>query len=111
MYELGQQITERAEELEERFDADTVDVSHYENRVSFNIGWEDDKEFTEQLERVIDCIENKLPPEHQPDNFDVSGYDNFTLSVGYDFAEVEDAEVEEDANEADNETETETEEE
>lgn len=114
MYELGQQITERAEELEERFEADAVNVSHYEGKVTFQIEWEDEEEdTTEQLERAKDVLENKLPPEHEPDNTDVSAFDDrFTVSIGYDYTDADDAADDgDDTDEEDNETETETEEE
>ncbi|AGM11689.1 hypothetical protein HCTV5_80 [Halovirus HCTV-5] len=113
MYDLGQQITERAEELEERFEADAVNVSHYEGKVTFQIEWEDDGDTAENLERAKDILENKLPPEHDPDNTDVSAFDDrFTVSIGYDYNDADDAADEgDDTDEEDNETETETDEE
>jgi len=114
MYELGQQITERAEELEEQFGADAVNVSHYEGKVTFQLEWEDDeRDILGQLDDAQELIENKLPPEHEPDNVDVSAFDQrFTISVGYDYTDEDDAADDgDDDDEEDNETETETEEE
>lgn len=114
MYELGQQITEEAEELEERFNADAVNVSHHEGKVTFQLEWEDDDAVTtEQLDRAKDILENKLPPEHDPDNTDVSAFgERFTVSIGYDYTDEDDAADERDEDdEEDNETETTTDEE
>jgi hypothetical protein len=114
MYELGQQITEEAEELRGRFNADAVNVSHREGMVTFQFEWENDNAvITEQLDRAKDILDNKLPPGHDPDNTDVSAFgERFTVSIGYDYTDGDDAADEEDEDdEKDNETETTTNEE
>ncbi|UBF22887.1 hypothetical protein HVTV-2_gp80 [Haloarcula virus HVTV-2] len=106
MYDEAQDLRDFAASLEERFGCDTVNVSLWDDKAEYRLEWEDDdRDILEQLDGARDIVENKLDPDHEPDNVDVSMYeDRLSISVGYDLSE--DTE-----DETDDETESETDEE
>ena len=108
MYEELNELRQFAESLEERFGCDTVNVSLWDDTAEYRLEWEDDdRDILEQLDDARDIIENKLDPDVEPDNVNLSLYDEHpSISIGYELGDDET----EDEDEDDEETEEDTEE-